>query len=153
VLKVELGTLKNKADELMAFLEPRVGTKPSLTGSTVEIDDANLRKGVRPRHVKTYVKRFLYINSLRRNYRVRVQGQELTVQELELGEKEKEEREKVKEKLEKAEKEEKEAVEEGKPKEPAEPTPTLAKEAEKAVPKAEKKKPKGGAKKKTKKKG
>jgi len=121
-LKVNLGTLKNKADELVTFLEPRVGTKPSLAGDSVEIDDGAVRKGVKPRQVKTYIKGFLYRNKLRKNYRVLVQGGELTVQELELGEKEEEEREKVKEKLEKAEAEqkgEKEAVEGAKEK-PAE---------------------------------
>lgn len=105
-MKVNLGTLKDKGEELVTFLEPRVGTKPSLSGDSVEIDDTSVRKGVKPRQVKTYIKRFLYVNNLRKKYRVFVQGKELTVQELELGEKEEEEMEKVKEKMEKAEKEE-----------------------------------------------
>jgi len=117
-LKVILGTLKQKGEELVKFLEPRVGTKPSLSDDSVEIDDGSVRKGVRPRQVKTYIKRFLYINDLRKNYRVFVHGRELTVQELELGEKEEEEMEKVKEKMEKAEKE---ATEEREAKEPAKP--------------------------------
>lgn len=146
-MKVELGTLKDKAEELVAFLEPRVGTKPTVSGSAVEIDDDGIRKGVKPRHVKTYVKRFLFTNKLRKNYRVLVKGRELTVQELELSEKEEEEREKVKEKLEEAEKKEMEEREEEGPEpkkvEEAPPEP----EKKEAAPKAEKK-PKGEAKKK-----
>jgi sRNA-binding protein len=161
-MKVELGTLKDKAEDVVAFLEPRVGTKPTVSGSEVEIDDEGIRKGVKPRHVKTYLKRFLYTNNLRKNYRVQIKGQELTVQELELGEKEEEERERVKEKLEEAEKKEKEEREEEEGEKEPEKEPEKVEEAapapekkpekkpEKVRPKVEKKKAKGGAKKKEK---
>ncbi|MBI3840426.1 MAG: hypothetical protein HY297_00470 [Thaumarchaeota archaeon] len=92
-MKVSLGTLKNKGDELVAFLEPRVGAKPSLSGDTIELDDGSLRQGVRPRQVKTYIKRFLYMNGVRKNYRVFVSGKDLTLQEIELGGKKEEEKE------------------------------------------------------------
>jgi len=91
-LKVALGTLKSKGDELAAFLEPRVGSKPSLSGDEIEFEDASIRAGVRPRHVKTYIKRFLYMNGVRKKYRVFVSGKELTIQEIELGEEEEEEK-------------------------------------------------------------
>jgi hypothetical protein len=106
-LKVTLGTLKDKGDDLAAFLEPRVGSKPSVSGGTIEIEDEGVREGVKPRHVKTYIKRFLYVNGIRKNYRVFVSGKELTVQEIILGEEEEEEKKKAPEK-----KEEEEAVEE-----------------------------------------
>lgn len=143
-MKVELGTLKDKSDDLIAFLEPRVGTKPTLSGSALEMEDEALRKGVKPRHIKTYLKRFLYTSDLRKNYRILVQGGELTIQELELGEKEKEEREKLKEKMEEAEKKEKEEREEEPEKTEAAPPEPEKKEDE---PKAEKN-PKGQTKKK-----
>ena len=91
-MKVALGTLKNKGDELAAFLEPRVGSKPSLSGDEIEFEDASVRAGVKPRHVKTYIKRFLYMNGVRKKYRVFVSGKELTIQEIELGEEEEEEK-------------------------------------------------------------
>jgi hypothetical protein len=97
-LKIALGTLKEKGDELAAFLEPRVGAKPSLSGDAIEIEDEGLREGVRPRHVKTYIKRFLYMKGVRKNYRVFVAGKELTIQEIELGEEEEEEKKKPTEK-------------------------------------------------------
>jgi hypothetical protein len=87
-MKISLGTLKDKGDELVSFLEPRVGVKPSLSGDSVEIDDEAVRKGVKPRDVKTYIKRFLFMQGIRKNYRVFVSGKELTVQEIELGEEE-----------------------------------------------------------------
>ena len=101
-MKVALGTLKDKGDDLVAFLEPRVGTKPSLSGGEIEIEDEEVKEGVKPRHVKTYIKRFLYMNGVRKKYRVFVAGKELTIQEIELGEKEKEEEEKAPEKPEEA---------------------------------------------------
>ena len=93
-MKVVLGTLKDKGEELATFLEPRVGAKPDLSGDSIEIDDSSLRQGVKPRHVKTYIKRFLYMNGMRKNYRVFVAGKELTVQEIEVGEEEEEKKEK-----------------------------------------------------------
>jgi hypothetical protein len=120
-LKVALGTLKDKGDELAAFLEPRVGTKPSLSGGEIEIEDEEVKEGVRPRHVKTYIKRFLYMNGVRKKYRVFVAGKELTIQEIELGEKEEEEEKKTLEKHEEA------AAEEAKPAEPEAPAEEPAK--------------------------
>lgn len=111
-MKVALGTLKDKGDQLVAFLEPRVGTKPSLAGDAIEIEDESVRQGVKPRQVKTYIKRFLYMNGVRKNYRVFVSGKELTIQEIELGEKEEEEKKKPEKKLEEAPAEAKEEAEE-----------------------------------------
>jgi hypothetical protein len=87
-MKISLGTLKDRGDELVSFLEPRVGVKPLLSGDSLEIDDEGVRKGVKPRDVKTYIKRFLFMKGVRKNYRVFVSGKELTVQEIELGEEE-----------------------------------------------------------------
>ena len=133
-MKVTLGTLKDKGDDLVAFLEPRVGTKPSLSGSEIVIEDEQLKEGVRPRHVKTYIKRFLYMNGVRKKYRVFVAGKELTIQEIELGEKEEEQ-----EKKKAPEKPEEAPAEEPKPEEPQAPAEEPAKEKPK---KASTKKPK-----------
>ena len=135
-MKVTLGTFKDKGDELVAFLEPRVGTKPSLSGDAIEIEDGSLRAGVRPRQVKTYIKRFLFMNGVRKKYRVFVSGKELTIQEIEIGE---EEEAKEKEKAQ-AKKPEEPQAEEAKPEEPEEEAPKPPEEAA-----AEEKKPKKGA--------
>lgn len=95
-MKISLGTLKDKGEDLVKFLEPRVGVKPTLSGDTVEMDDEGMRKGVKPRQVKTYVKRFLFMNGARKNYRVLVSGKELTLQEIELGEEKEEPEEEAK---------------------------------------------------------
>ena len=147
-LKISLGTLKDKGEDLASFLEPRVGTKPSLSGDSIEIEDESVREGVRPRQVKTYIKRFMYMNGVRKNYRVFVAGKELTIQEIELG---KEKKEKEKPELEAASKEEpvepqkEEAPEEGaegeEPESPSEaPKPEKAKKAAAKKPRARKKK-------------
>jgi hypothetical protein len=131
-LKISLGTLKDQGDELAVFLEPRVGAKPSVSGDALEVDDDSIREGVRPRHVKTYIKRFMYMKGVKKNYRVFVSGKELTIQEIELGEEEKEEEKKGKEEAAKAP-----SKEEG-PEEKEKPAPEKAPEKskpEKAVPK------------------
>ena len=149
-MKVTLGTFKDKGDELVAFLEPRVGTKPSLSGDAIEIEDGSLRAGVRPRQVKTYIKRFLFMMGVWKKYRVFVSGKELTIQEIEVGEEEeKKEKEKEKEKEKApAKKPEEPQAEEAKPEEPAEEAPSPPEEA---APEEEKAK-KGAAKKQRKKK-
>ena len=133
-MKVTLGTLKDKGEDLATFLEPRVGAKPSVEGGAIEIDDGAMREGVKPRHVKTYIKRFLFMKGVRKNYRVFVSGKELTIQEIVLGEeKEKEEKEEKKEEAPKLE--EKEPKEEA-PEEPAEiPAPETEAKAKPPKPK------------------
>jgi len=131
-LKITLGTLKDKGDDLVAFLEPRVGVKPSISGDSVEIDDDGIRKGVKPRDVKTYIKRFLFMKGARGKYRVFVQGKELTVQEIEVEE----------EKEEKGGKEEAAKGQEPPKKEPA-PEPKKEEPKEEKPKKGAAKKPKG----------
>ncbi|HUH82257.1 MAG TPA: hypothetical protein VLX33_00085 [Nitrososphaerales archaeon] len=130
-MKVALGTFKDKGDQLAAFLEPRVGTKPSLSGDSMEIEDESIRAGVKPRQVKTYIKRFLYMNGVRKKYRIFVAGKELTIQEIEVAEEEEKEK--------KAPAKPEEAPGEGTPAEPEAEAPPQAEEA-KAEPKAKPKK-------------
>jgi len=82
-MKILLGTLKDKGDELAVFLEPRIGVKGEVSGGELDIEDKSLKKGIRSRHVKTYIKRFLSIEKVRDNYRVLVEGGELRLVELE----------------------------------------------------------------------
>jgi hypothetical protein len=152
-MKVVLGTLKNKGDELVAFLEPRVGAKPSLSGDAIEIEDGEVKEGVKPRQVKTYIKRFLYMNGVRKNYRVFVAGKELTIQEIEVSEEEEEEKKKPEKKVEEA------PAKEVKPEEPEvqeepeapeaegaeEPKEAKSKKAAPKKPRAKKKKAEEGA--------
>jgi len=144
-LKVALGTLKDKGDELATFLEPRVGAKPSLAGDSMEIEDESVREGVKPRHVKTYIKRFLYMKGVREKYRVFVAGKELTIQEIEVGEEKEEEKKKGPEKKVEEVKAEPESPEAAAPapakEEPAEkPRAAKPKKAAPKKPRAKKKK-------------
>jgi len=102
-MKILLGTLKEKGDDLAAFLEPRIGVKGEVSGGELDIEDKSLKKGIRSRHVKTYVKRFLSMEKVRDDYRVLVEGGELRLVELEGTEEEEEEKEEKKSKA-KAEK-------------------------------------------------
>ncbi len=139
-MKISLGNLKEKGQELATFLEPRIGTTPSLSGDSIEIEDGSLRKGVRPRQVKTYIKRFMYMNGVRKNYRVFVAGKELTIQEIELGEKEEEEKEKKAKAEAPAPEEEKEETEKAEKEEAGEPKPEKPKKTAVKKPRTKKKK-------------
>ncbi len=110
-MKILLGTLKDKGDELAKFLEPRIGAKPEVSGDELDIEDKSLKKGIRSRHVKTYIKRFLSIEKVRDDYRVLVEEGELRLVELE-GTKEEEEEKEVKKSKEKKEEKPAEKAEE-----------------------------------------
>ncbi len=97
-MKILLGSLKDKGDDLAAFLEPRIGAKPDVGGGELSVEDSSLKKGIRSRHVKTYIKRFLSMQKLRADYRVLVEGGELRLVELVGYGEEKEEEEKAKKK-------------------------------------------------------
>lgn len=110
-MKIVVGTLKDQREELAAFLEPRLGAKPEVTGDALEVEDGAMRAGVKPRDVKTYIKRFMYMKGVRKRYRVFVAGKELTIQEIEQGEKEEEEEEKKKGKKEEESKQREQSTE------------------------------------------
>ena len=133
-MKIALGTIKDQGEELASFLEPRLGVKPSVSGDALEVEDGSIREGVRPRHVKTYIKRFMYMKGVKKKYRVFVSGKELTIQEIELGEEEEKEEKKRKEEAAKVP-----SKEEG-PEEKEEPAPEKAPEEPKPEKKAAPKK-------------
>ncbi|MDA4135865.1 MAG: hypothetical protein OK449_02545 [Thaumarchaeota archaeon] len=94
-MKIILGTFKDNADELAEFLAPRVGGKAEVGGGELNFDDAGVKKTIKSRHVKTYIKRFLNKKGERANYQIQVEGQQLRLIELEgPEEEEKEEKEK-----------------------------------------------------------
>lgn len=95
-MKILLGTLKEKGEDLAEFLEPRIGVKGEVSGGELDIEDKSLKKGVRSRHVKTYIKRFLSIEKVRQDYRVLVEGGEIRLVQLEGEEEEEEEKEEKK---------------------------------------------------------
>jgi hypothetical protein len=131
-MKILLGTLKDKGDELAAFLEPRIGVKPEVGGGELDIADASIKKGIRSRHVKTYIKRFLSIEKVRDDYRVLVDNGELRLVELE-GEEEEEKEEKKGKAKEEEKPAEKETAKESTPKVET-PAPQKGAEKEKAAP-------------------
>jgi hypothetical protein len=95
-MKILLGTLKEKGDDLAEFLEPRIGVKAEVSGGELDIEDKSIKKGIRSRHVKTYIKRFLSIEKVRDEYRVLVEGGEIRLVQLEGEEEEEEEKEEKK---------------------------------------------------------
>ena len=90
-MKILLGTLKDKGDDLATFLEPRIGAKPEVGGGELTVEDSALKEGLRRRHVKTYIKRFLYYQKVREDYRVLSENGELLIIEIEREEEEEEE--------------------------------------------------------------
>jgi len=126
-MKILLGTLKDKGDDLAEFLEPRIGVKGDVSGGELDIEDKSIKKGIRSRHVKTYIKRFLSIEKVRADYRVLVEGSEIRLVQIEGSEEEEEEKEEKKSKAKEQKAEEKTPDEgEATPQPPAEKAATTS---------------------------
>ncbi|MDG6925266.1 MAG: hypothetical protein JRN09_01805 [Nitrososphaerota archaeon] len=94
-MKIILGTFKDNGDELAEFLGPRVGDKPSVSGGEINWNDEDVKKTIKSKHVKTYIKRYLNRKGERANYQILVEGKELRLIEIEHDEEEKEEKKKA----------------------------------------------------------
>lgn len=73
MLKIELGDLKDKGEDLANFLEKRLKLKPSIETSSLVLDDAKSKVKLKKGLLRTYLKRYLHINDLRKSYRVLVE--------------------------------------------------------------------------------
>lgn len=78
-MKITLGKLAERGDELAEFLGNRLKQKLAVESDTINISDEK----VKPKLVKTYIKRYLFIKGLRKDYRVLVNKDQLTIQKLE----------------------------------------------------------------------
>ncbi|MGQ9469364.1 MAG: hypothetical protein ACUVTD_06010 [Nitrososphaerales archaeon] len=77
MLKIELGDLKEKSEDLAKFLEEKLKIKPSIEVSSLVLDDTKSKVKLKKNLLKTYLKRYLHMNDLRRSYKVLVKKDEL----------------------------------------------------------------------------
>lgn len=79
MLKINIGNLKEKNQDLITFLEEKLKIKSSKEGDKIifEDEESKLKKPL----VKTYLKRFLHKNNFK-DYRVLVKGNEMKIVEL-----------------------------------------------------------------------
>lgn len=89
MVQVVLGKLKDRGKDIAALLESKIGVSPVVEGDKITFEGGE--KPVRVRDVKTYLKRFLHREGLKRDFRLLVQGGVVNVVELERVEEEEEE--------------------------------------------------------------
>jgi hypothetical protein len=77
LVKIHLGKMKNRGSEIGAFLEEKLGVAAVVEGSSITIGDVD--NTVRVRDVKTYLKRYLHREGLKKEARTRVEGGELNI--------------------------------------------------------------------------
>lgn len=80
--KIILGKLKGRAEDIAAFLREKIGAVVEVDGGdlTIDLPERNPSKSTL---LKTYLKRFLYLNDLRSDHRVLVKADEIKIVELE----------------------------------------------------------------------
>jgi|TARA_B100000315_G_C14588037_1_gene594212 hypothetical protein len=83
--KVLLGKIKGRADDIAVFLREKIGDVVETDGGDLIVD---LPDGTSSQSalLKTYLKRFLYLNDLRSDHRVLVNKDEIEIVELEKNE-------------------------------------------------------------------
>jgi len=75
-ITIKMNELKDLAQKLASFLKERVNVEASVQGDKIMVSK-NESGGITARRLKVYLKRFLYIQGLRRKYRVLVKGSEM----------------------------------------------------------------------------
>ncbi len=69
MVSIKLGPLKDRGSDLLAFLEEKHDIQPGLENDIITFEDAR-EEPPRSSLIKTYLKRFLYREGLRKRYRV-----------------------------------------------------------------------------------
>ena len=85
-MQIQLGDHKDKAADLVKFLDEKAGIKSKAEGDKVQIEGEDLQKS----QVKTYLKRFLHVNKSRKDHKISVDGESIKVLTLEVEEEEEE---------------------------------------------------------------
>jgi len=78
-LKIKLGDLKEKKEDLLEYLENKLSIKGELVGDDIDLADSGLPAST----VKTYLKKFLHANGMRKNHRIFVDKRVLKIASLE----------------------------------------------------------------------
>jgi len=76
LITIKMNELKDLTQNLASFLKERVGVEASVQDDKVMVSKGS-RSEMTARRLKVYLKRFLYLQGLRRKYRVLVKGSEM----------------------------------------------------------------------------
>ena len=86
LITIKMNELKDLAQNLASFLKERVGLEASVQDDKLTVKKMIVSKGrkreMTARRLKVYLKRFLYLQGLRKKYRVLVKGSEMNVVKL-----------------------------------------------------------------------
>lgn len=76
LITIKMNELKDLTQNLASFLKERIGVEASVQDDKVMVSKGS-RSEMTARRLKVYLKRFLYLQGLRRKYRVLVKGSEM----------------------------------------------------------------------------
>jgi len=78
LVTIILGDLKKEASEISTFIQEKTSLKVEYSGENMDIQSEQENK-VSTRHLKVYLKRFLHNRGIRKNYRVFVNKDEISI--------------------------------------------------------------------------
>lgn len=76
LITIRINDLKGFSHNLASFLKERIGVEASVQDDKIMLNKGS-RSGLTARRLKVYLKRFLYLQGLRRKYRILVKGSEM----------------------------------------------------------------------------
>ncbi len=77
MVKINLGKLKNKESDVRAFLQEKLGVEPTVEGGSITVGDED--HPVKVGDVKTYLKRYVHREGLKKEARVLVEKGEVKI--------------------------------------------------------------------------
>ena len=77
-MKVNLGDLNEMRDDLLKFINEKLNLEGKVVNDEIEINDSD----VKTKALKTYLKRFLHANGLKKKHRIFVNNGVFTIETL-----------------------------------------------------------------------
>ncbi len=77
LVQINLGKLKDRGDEIIALLEEKLGVSPVLEGGKILLEEED--RPVKIKDVKTYLKKYLHREGLRKDTRILVDKGEVNL--------------------------------------------------------------------------
>lgn len=81
LVQINLGKLKDRGEDIASLLEKKLGVSPVLEGGKVLLEDED--NPVRMKDVKTYLKKYLHREGLRKDTRILVEKGEVNLVKVE----------------------------------------------------------------------
>jgi hypothetical protein len=76
MVQIVLSEFRDKSDDIVKFLQDKLKTNVSVEGNRITVEE---KTEVNKNKVKTYLKRFLHREGVRKNYKINIEKDEIKI--------------------------------------------------------------------------